>query len=69
MAAGSGQGLAARSLQQTPTWAVAIVCLVIIAISIVIEHLIHLIAKVGTYIFIINSSENYSTRNNDNCPN
>ncbi|XVF69400.1 hypothetical protein PTKIN_Ptkin11bG0078900 [Pterospermum kingtungense] len=45
MAAGSGQGLAARSLQQTPTWAVAIVCLVIIAISIAIEHLIHLIAK------------------------
>ena len=36
-----------RSLQQTPTWAVAIVCLVFISISILIEHSIHLISKVG----------------------
>ncbi|OMP06231.1 Mlo-related protein [Corchorus capsularis] len=36
---------AIRTLQQTPTWAVAIVCLVIISISILIEQIIHLIAK------------------------
>ncbi|KAF5205362.1 Mlo-like protein [Thalictrum thalictroides] len=35
----------ARSLEQTPTWAVAVVCFVIIAISIVIEHIIHFVGK------------------------
>lgn len=34
-----------RSLQLTPTWAVAVVCFVLLAISIVIEYLIHLIEK------------------------
>ncbi|OMO72550.1 Mlo-related protein [Corchorus capsularis] len=34
-----------RSLEETPTWAVAIVCFVLLLISIVIEHVIHLIAK------------------------
>lgn len=34
-----------RSLEQTPTWAVAVVCFVLVAISIVIEHIIHLIGK------------------------
>ncbi|XP_076921886.1 MLO-like protein 12 isoform X2 [Bidens hawaiensis] len=32
-----------RSLEETPTWAVAIVCIVLIAISIVIEKIIHII--------------------------
>lgn len=41
--AGGGGG---RSLEQTPTWAVAAVCFVLVAISIVIEHIIHLIGKV-----------------------
>ncbi|KAG9142088.1 hypothetical protein Leryth_016307 [Lithospermum erythrorhizon] len=40
MAGGSG-----RSLEETPTWAVATVCFVLVAISIVIEHIIHLIGK------------------------
>ncbi|XP_016447179.1 MLO-like protein 6 isoform X2 [Nicotiana tabacum] len=40
--AGGGGG---RSLEQTPTWAVAAVCFVLVAISIVIEHIIHLIGK------------------------
>ncbi|KAJ8747285.1 hypothetical protein K2173_014522 [Erythroxylum novogranatense] len=35
----------ARSLEETPTWAVASVCFVLLAISIVIEHLIHIIGK------------------------
>ncbi|XP_058215936.1 MLO-like protein 6 [Rhododendron vialii] len=34
-----------RSLEQTPTWAVAVVCFVLVAISIVIELLIHLLGK------------------------
>ncbi|KAL3518361.1 hypothetical protein ACH5RR_020950 [Cinchona calisaya] len=40
--AGGGGG---RSLEQTPTWAVAVVCFVLVAISIVIEHILHLIGK------------------------
>lgn len=35
-----------RSLEQTPTWAVAAVCFVLILISIIIEHVIHLIGMV-----------------------
>lgn len=35
----------AQSLEQTPTWAVAVVCFVLVAISIVIEHLIHAVEK------------------------
>ncbi|VVA31224.1 PREDICTED: MLO [Prunus dulcis] len=34
-----------RSLEQTPTWAVAVVCFVLVLISIIIEHLIELVAK------------------------
>ncbi|XP_011031756.1 PREDICTED: MLO-like protein 6 [Populus euphratica] len=35
----------AVSLEETPTWAVAVVCFVLVAISIVIEHLIHVVEK------------------------
>ncbi|GKU93604.1 hypothetical protein SLEP1_g7181 [Rubroshorea leprosula] len=42
MAGGSSNG---RSLEQTPTWAVAVVCFVLVLISIIIEHIIHLIGK------------------------
>uniref|UniRef100_A0A5B7C3K3 MLO-like protein n=1 Tax=Davidia involucrata TaxID=16924 RepID=A0A5B7C3K3_DAVIN len=34
-----------RSLEQTPTWAVAVVCFILVAVSIVIEYIIHLIGK------------------------
>ncbi|XP_040993284.1 MLO-like protein 6 isoform X2 [Juglans microcarpa x Juglans regia] len=34
-----------RTLEETPTWAVAVVCFVLVFISIIIEHIIHLIAK------------------------
>ncbi|KAK1571443.1 hypothetical protein Q3G72_017169 [Acer saccharum] len=34
-----------RTLESTPTWAVAVVCFVMLAISIAIEHLIHMIGK------------------------
>ncbi|XXG81171.1 hypothetical protein AAC387_Pa09g1868 [Persea americana] len=40
--AGGGSG---RSLQETPTWAVAVVCFVLVVISIIIESIIHLIGK------------------------
>ncbi|XWS73736.1 hypothetical protein CRYUN_Cryun02cG0154200 [Craigia yunnanensis] len=41
----AGEGAATRSLQETPTWAVATVCFVFISLSILIEYLIHLISK------------------------
>ncbi|GKV29646.1 hypothetical protein SLEP1_g38550 [Rubroshorea leprosula] len=34
-----------RSIEVTPTWAVATVCFILILISIIIEHLLHLLAK------------------------
>lgn len=34
-----------RSLEQTPTWAVAVVCFVLVLVSIFIEHIIHLIGQ------------------------
>ncbi|ESW22213.1 hypothetical protein PHAVU_005G136700 [Phaseolus vulgaris] len=34
-----------RSLEETPTWAVAVVCFVLLTISIVIDHIFHLIGK------------------------
>ncbi|XWS75132.1 hypothetical protein CRYUN_Cryun01aG0059100 [Craigia yunnanensis] len=34
-----------RSLEQTPTWAVAVVCFVLVVISIFIEHAIHILGK------------------------
>ncbi|KAK7324953.1 hypothetical protein VNO77_28932 [Canavalia gladiata] len=38
-------GSGGRNLEETPTWAVAVVCFVLLSISIVIEHIFHLIAK------------------------
>ncbi|KAF8042563.1 hypothetical protein BT93_A1024 [Corymbia citriodora subsp. variegata] len=38
-------GSAGRSLEQTPTWAVAVVCFVLVLISIIIEYIIHLIGE------------------------
>ncbi|XP_039016522.1 MLO-like protein 12 [Hibiscus syriacus] len=35
----------ARSLEETPTWAVAVVCFVIVIVSIFMEHGIHLLGK------------------------
>ncbi|POO01627.1 Mlo-related protein [Trema orientale] len=40
--AGASKG---RSLEETPTWAVAAVCFVLVLVSILIEHVIHLIGK------------------------
>ncbi|XP_020240217.2 MLO-like protein 6 [Cajanus cajan] len=37
--------MAGRSLEETPTWAVAVVCFVLLSISIFIDHIFHLIAK------------------------
>ncbi|XWS07929.1 hypothetical protein CRYUN_Cryun41cG0033800 [Craigia yunnanensis] len=35
----------ARSLEETPTWAVAVVCFVLVVVSIFIEHAIHILGK------------------------
>ncbi|XAR60461.1 hypothetical protein NMG60_11033858 [Bertholletia excelsa] len=40
--AGAAEG---RSLEETPTWAVAVVCFVLVAVSIIIEYIIHLIGQ------------------------
>ncbi|XP_077216799.1 MLO-like protein 6 [Tasmannia lanceolata] len=45
MAEEGGGGEGSRSLEQTPTWAVAVVCFVLVVISILIEHILHLIGK------------------------
>ncbi|MBA0845351.1 hypothetical protein Goarm_023426 [Gossypium armourianum] len=44
MAAGE-EASTSRSLQETPTWAVATVCFVFISLSIIIEYLIHRISN------------------------
>ncbi|KAI7997499.1 MLO-like protein 3 [Camellia lanceoleosa] len=41
----AGGGTSGQSLENTPTWAFATVCFFIIAISIIIEHSIHIITK------------------------
>lgn len=44
---GGGEGINhARELDQTPTWAVAVVCAVIILISIILEKVLHMIGEV-----------------------
>lgn len=43
--AGGGGGEASRRIDQTPTWAVAVVCTIIIVVSIALEKIIH---KLGT---------------------
>lgn len=45
MAGGGGQGatIPTVSLQDTPTWALATVCFIMISVSLFIEHLIHLL--------------------------
>ncbi|XVE59800.1 hypothetical protein DITRI_Ditri05aG0075900 [Diplodiscus trichospermus] len=40
--AGESEG---RSLEETPTWAVAVVCFLLVLISIIIEYIIHMIGK------------------------
>lgn len=44
--AGGGEGGGAKELDQTPTWAVAAVCAVLIVISILLEEVIHKIGLV-----------------------
>ncbi|OMP09615.1 Mlo-related protein [Corchorus olitorius] len=48
MGGGGGGGAGARELDQTPTWAVAVVCAVIVLISIVLEKALHAIGDLFT---------------------
>ena len=50
MAAGGG-GAGERSLEETPTWAVAIVCAVFVIISFLMELGIHSLGKVSPLCF------------------
>lgn len=50
--AGGGSGTE-RSLEQTSTWAVAVVCFVLVAISIVIEYSIHLVGSVCIFLLLL----------------
>ena len=42
-----------RTLEETPTWAVAVVCFVLVLVSIFVEHIIHIIGKVRLPIYLI----------------
>lgn len=44
----------AKELDQTPTWAVALVCAVIVIISILLEKVLH---KVGEVIYLCNTKK------------
>jgi len=52
MAGGASGG--ERTLQETPTWAVASVCAVFVVLSVLIEHGIHLLEKVHFYFTFFN---------------
>ena len=41
-----------RTLEETPTWAVAVVCFVLVLVSIFVEHIIHIIGKVRLPIYL-----------------
>jgi hypothetical protein len=43
-----------RDLLKTPTWAVAVVCFVLVIVSLFIEHIIHIIGKVRFNIYLSN---------------
>ncbi|URE25839.1 hypothetical protein MUK42_25814 [Musa troglodytarum] len=49
MAGGGGDGSSSRSLVETPTWAVAAVCLVLVILSIIMEQVIHRIGKASLF--------------------
>lgn len=51
----SGGGGHERQLDQTPTWAVSLVCAIIVVISIALEKVIHKIAHVRFRICISGS--------------
>lgn len=64
--AGGGGGAAAeeagpgeRQLDQTPTWAVGLVCAVIVIISVLLEKLLHYIGHVTLYSAAITYFVNY----------
>jgi len=46
---GDGEEVLQRKLETTPTWVIAIVCFVMLAISILIEHSIEELGKVYSF--------------------
>lgn len=62
---GSSAGIGnVRELDQTPTWAVASVCTVIVVISIVLEKALHHLGEVGWSV-----SDSYDSYVGRGCPN
>lgn len=55
----AGPALGERSLQETPTWAVAAVCAVFIIVSVLIEHGIDSLGEVNMSLILINFCFNY----------
>ena len=53
-----------RTLESTPTWAVSTVCFTLIFVSIIIEHLLILLAKVCNNIKLINTPLIFSVYSN-----
>ena len=51
MAASESSGSQTRELDQTPTWAVSVVCAVIIIVSIVLEKVLHKLGIVSMFLF------------------
>ncbi|PKI43240.1 hypothetical protein CRG98_036326 [Punica granatum] len=41
-----------RTLEETATWAVATVCFVLLAISLIVEHIIHLVGKISAQLLL-----------------
>lgn len=46
MAGGGGGARGSRELDQTPTWAVSLVCAIIVIISLLLEKTLHKVGKV-----------------------
>ena len=66
MGGGAGAGGPSRELDQTPTWAVAAVCAVIILISIILEKVLHMVGEVQLFsssslIFCLSSSSYFTS--------
>ena len=50
MAAGEGGGRGGPSVEFTPTWVAALVCTVIVLLSLVVQRIIHVHSKVSPFL-------------------
>lgn len=59
MTGGGGGEAPGRQLDQTPTWAVGLVCAVIVVLSILLEKILHHFGDVSVYSFARTDFCNY----------